>query len=115
MGETKTPTLTPTASLSPTPPASFYVSRNVYWPERDVPPVYIQVHLALPGPYTLKVYNSAGELVRTLRNEWVAAVRDDKVEWNARNEADEPVSSGVYVIYFISRYETRTAKLLILR
>jgi flagellar hook assembly protein FlgD len=102
--------------LTPTPGTGFWISRNVYHPETDYPPVTISVHLSLPGAYTLKVYNSAGELVKTLRQEWGAtAPMDDVVQWDGKNDAGEKVASGVYVLQFTSRFDQRTAKLLILR
>jgi flagellar hook assembly protein FlgD len=74
------------------------------------------VHIAQTGPYTLKIYNSAGELVKILRDEHPAyAPSDDFVEWDGTNKDGQPVSSGVYVLHFMSQFETRTAKLLIVR
>jgi flagellar hook assembly protein FlgD len=88
----------------------------VYNPVTDYPPVEVRVHLSLPGPYILKIYNSAGELVKTLKDEREAgAPLDDVVVWDGTNKDDQPVSSGVYVLHFLSRFESRTAKLLILR
>jgi flagellar hook assembly protein FlgD len=88
----------------------------VYNPDTDVPAVEVHIHLSLPGPYVLKVYNSAGELVRTLqyvRDSY--APRDEILSWDGNNDAGDPVASGVYVLHFVSRYESRVAKLLILR
>ena len=76
----------------------------------------MRVHLALPGPYKLKIYNSAGELVRNLRDDMAAsAPKDEIVEWDGLNQKKEPVASGIYILQFTSRFESRTAKLLILR
>jgi flagellar hook assembly protein FlgD len=78
--------------------------------------VTIRVHLSQTGNYTLKVYNSAGELVKTLRQERAAnAPLDESVEWDGKNDAGALVASGVYVLQFTSRFDQRTAKLLILR
>jgi flagellar hook assembly protein FlgD len=88
----------------------------VYHPVTDYPPVEVRVHLSLPGPYILKIYNSAGELVKTLMDEKEAgAPLDDYQVWDGNNDAGNPVASGVYVLHFLSRFESRTAKLLILR
>jgi hypothetical protein len=114
--ETGTPTWTGTPSLTPTPGTGFLISRNVYNPETDFPAVTVSVHLSQAGHYTLKVYNSAGELVKTLRAVQAAgAPLDDIVEWDGKNDAGNPVASGVYILQFTSRFDQRTAKLLILR
>jgi hypothetical protein len=102
--------------LTPTPGTGFWISRNAYHPETDYPPVAVRVHLSLPGAYTLKVYNSAGERVKTLKDEREAgAPLDETLWWDGKNDAGEKVASGVYVLQFTSRFDQRTAKLLILR
>jgi flagellar hook assembly protein FlgD len=88
----------------------------VYRPVTDYPPLTVNVHLALAGMYSLKVYNSAGELVKTLKNERAAnAPIDEALVWEGKNEAGDPVASGVYILQFVSRYESRSARVLILR
>jgi flagellar hook assembly protein FlgD len=87
----------------------------VYQPVID-PPVQINIHLSLPGLYVLRVYNSAGELVKTLQDTASSyAPRDEMLTWDGTNGNGEPVASGVYIIHFVSRYESRVAKLLVLR
>jgi flagellar hook assembly protein FlgD len=72
--------------------------------------------LALSGPFSLKVYNTAGELVKTLKAENPSGAPVDlKVEWDGTNNKGEPVASGVYILHFMSMFESRTSKLLILR
>jgi flagellar hook assembly protein FlgD len=74
------------------------------------------VHLALPGYYYLRVYNSAGELVKTLRSvNPSGAPIDERVEWDGTNEKMQPVASGVYILHFVTRFDSSTAKLLIVR
>jgi flagellar hook assembly protein FlgD len=68
-----------------------------------------------PGKYSLRIYNSAGELVRTLKNmqsRWPVA---DDVPWDGTNASNEKVASGVYVIYFESSRYVRIMKILLLR
>jgi len=93
-----------------------WVSRNLYRPDFDFPPVQVRVHLALNGIFSLKIYNSAGELVRVLDYEADAnAPLDRTYPWDARNQNQEPVASGVYIIYYTSRLGSQQAKLLIAR
>jgi flagellar hook assembly protein FlgD len=88
----------------------------VFKPVTDVPPVRVNVHLSLSGPCFLRVYNSAGELVKTLWYETAAdAPKDITVEWDGTNDKGQKVASGVYILHFMGLFESRTAKLLILR
>jgi flagellar hook assembly protein FlgD len=88
----------------------------VFKPVTDVPPVRVNVHLSLSGPCFLRVYNSAGELVKTLWYETAAdAPKDITVEWDGTNNKGQMVSSGVYILHFMGLFESRTAKLLVLR
>jgi flagellar hook assembly protein FlgD len=92
------------------------VSRNVFHPETDVPPVTINMHLSLSGPCFLRVYNTAGELVRTLVSQTdVSAPKDISVSWDGTNDKGQKVASGVYVLHFMSTFESKTAKLLVVR
>ena len=67
------------------------------------------------GVCSLKIYNSAGELVRVLLDESRQFGTYNDVKWDGLNKYGEPVASGVYIIYYTTRYQTRMAKLLILR
>jgi hypothetical protein len=116
---TATPTVSETATLTPTntplPPDGFFVSRNVYRPDVDQPPVFVRVRLSTPGYCSIKIYNSGGEFVREL---WDNPVQDGlyrELSWDGKNMHGEKVASGVYIIYYTNRYQTRAARLLILR
>jgi len=90
------------------------VSRNVYRPDRDQPPVFVRIHQSSAGVYSLKIYNSAGELVKVLRDEQTERAYED-VPWDGTNKFNKPVASGVYILYYTSRYQTRMSRLLIIR
>jgi len=55
----------------------------------------IEFSLARAGYTTLRIYNTTGQLVRTLVDGHLDA-RMHKVRWNGRNEHGELVSSGIY-------------------
>jgi hypothetical protein len=112
---TVTETVTITSTRTPRPPDEFFVSRNVYRPDYDQPPVFVRVHLSTPGYCSIKIYNSAGEFVKEL---WNSRVQDGlyrEIPWDGKNMHGAPVASGLYVIYYTSRYQTRLARLLVLR
>jgi FlgD Ig-like domain len=63
---------------------------------------------------SLKVYNVAGQLVRTLADESFGAGAHTKV-WDGRNDAGQPVSSGVYFYKLVSNNFTQTKKMVLLK
>lgn len=74
----------------------------------------IGFQLPRPGPVSLKVYNVAGQLVRTLAD----GVRDAgyySVRWDGRNDQLLASSAGLYVIRLVGDGESRTEKLVRLR
>jgi len=66
------------------------------------------------GAVSLKVYNVAGELVRTLANEDRAAGSYTLV-WDGRNDAGSPVSSGVYFYKLVTNNFSQTKKMVLLK
>jgi hypothetical protein len=63
---------------------------------------------------TLRVYNVAGQLVRTLANESFDSGPHQKV-WDGRNDAGQPVSSGVYFYKLVSNNFSQTKKMVLLK
>jgi hypothetical protein len=112
---TVTETVTLTLTSTPRPPDEFFVSRNVYRPDYDQPSVFVRVHLSTPGYCSIKIYNSAGEFVKELWNSRVQDALDREILWDGKNMHGAPVASGIYVIYYTSRYQTKSARLLVLR
>jgi hypothetical protein len=77
--------------------------------------LWMRVTLGRPGDVTLRIYNSAGELVRKILDKYHGSEEEviDRY-WNGKNEAGETVSAGVYVIYAIMPHTTKTAKVIVL-
>jgi len=90
------------------------VSGNVFEPEKGLP-FRIFYSVQDPGRYSLKIYNSAGELVRELVNLESRYPVEDTIPWDGRNMNGERVASGVYLVYFESKWYTRIAKILVIR
>jgi len=66
------------------------------------------------GAVSVKVYNVAGELVRTLANEDRAA-GSYTLTWDGRNDAGQPVSSGVYFYKLVANNFSQTKKMVLLK
>jgi FlgD Ig-like domain/FG-GAP repeat len=78
-------------------PATYALHQN--HPNPFNPTTTIQFDLPQAGAVTLKIYNSVGQLVRTLvSGDYEAGAH--KVVWNARNDSGVQVASGVYLAVF---------------
>jgi len=73
--------------------ASFALGQN--HPNPFNPSTYIQYTLGHSGVVQLEIYNVLGQRVRQLRNEQ-QSIGTHRVEWDAKDDAGETVSSGVY-------------------
>jgi FlgD Ig-like domain len=63
---------------------------------------------------SLKIYNVAGQLVRTLVDGDRAPGAVHKVAWDGRNDAGTTVSSGVYFYKLVTSDFTQTRKMVLL-
>jgi flagellar hook assembly protein FlgD len=64
---------------------------------------------------SLKVYNVAGQLVRTLVDEVQAPDALAPVTWDGSNNAGETVSSGVYFYKLVTKNFSQTRKAVFLK
>ena len=92
----------------------FDVSENVLRPSGN--PVTITVEYSrYPGDYSLMIYNSAGEHIKTLDETSLSKPVSAVYVWNGKNKYDETCASGVYVLNLIEPYSRKVRKLLIVR
>ena len=118
---TRTITFTPTITLTPTitptfPPGDgLFVSRNVFRPRLDAGDLVIRVSVSTAGLYSLKVYNSAGEKIRVLRDHRTAMGTYEFVQWDGRTDRGENAASGVYLFKLTTSYGRDSARVLLLR
>jgi hypothetical protein len=66
-------------------------------------------------PVTLRVYNAAGQLVRTLVSDVRAPGVMHTVEWDGRSDAGTAVASGVYFYRLVTADVTQTRKMVLLK
>jgi len=93
-------------------PKSTTLAQN--FPNPFNPSTTIKFDLKEKGPVTLKVYNVAGQLVRTL----VEGVRDAasySIAWDGRNDAGSTVASGIYFYKMETKDFSQTRKMVLLR
>jgi hypothetical protein len=85
------------------------------YPNPFNPVTTIRYQVETTGPATLRVYNVAGQLVRTLVDDTVEAGRIHEVRWRGLNDAGSPVASGVYFYRLVAGGFTQTKKMVLLQ
>jgi hypothetical protein len=109
------PTPSPTSTSVFPCQSTFFVSRNQYSPQTDVPALFINTSLCQAGTYSLKIYNTAGEFVRMLREKGNQPAGPDQVSWDGKNTQGDYVASGVYIIVFIEPLGFHQARVAVVR
>ena len=86
------------------------------YPNPFNPTTTIQYEIKNQGHVSLKIYNAAGQLVRTLVNEvQTPQIGGFEVTWDGRSNAGQQVSSGVYFYRLVAKDFTQTKKMVLLK
>ena len=75
------------------------------------------LHLQVPtrSVVWLAIYNIAGQVVRTLLDDYELAAGYHSVDWDGRDQQGQPVTSGVYLYHLRAGTQAVVHKLLLLR
>jgi hypothetical protein len=97
-------------------PVAYANSLENAYPNPFNPTTTIKYSIAERGHVSLKIYNAAGQLVRTLVNEVQSpqAAAFSKT-WNGLNDRGQPVSSGVYFYKLTTDDFAQTKKMVLLK
>jgi hypothetical protein len=97
-------------------PVAFANSLDDNYPNPFNPTTTLRYGIAERGCVTLKIYNAAGQLVRTLVDEEQVPQQGgfSKI-WNGMNERGEPVASGVYFYQLTAKNFSQTKKMVLLK
>jgi flagellar hook assembly protein FlgD len=98
-----------------TNPTAYRTSLSQNYPNPFNPSTTIQFTVRSRTQVSLKVYNVAGQLVRTLLNDQRAPGSVHSVAWDGRNDAGQSVSSGVYFYKLVTNDLTQTKKMVLLK
>jgi hypothetical protein len=90
-------------------------SMDQNYPNPFNPTTTIKYEVKDAGMVSLKIYNVAGQLVKTLVNENQLAGVVHTAEWNGRNDTGQFVSSGVYFYKLTAPSFTMTKKMVLLK
>jgi len=97
-------------------PVAFENRLDNAYPNPFNPATRIVYSIRERGHVTLRVYNAAGQLVRTLVDE-IQTPREIGFaeEWNGTNDQGQTVSSGVYFYKLTSKGFSQTKKMVLLK
>ncbi len=123
---TLTNTLTPTATstltntltftITPTPTSTpitdcFNVDKNIF--QTGQSPVTITFCRPNGGNYSLRIYNSAGEHIKTLSDGYFPPSGEPQsYPWDGKNKYGDTCASGVYIIYLATPDEKKLSRVL---
>jgi hypothetical protein len=93
-------------------PHRFSVSQNC--PNPFNPVTTIEYSLPRRSQVSIEIFNMLGQRVRSLVNESKSA-GSYRIEWNGCDDADKPVSTGVYLYRFQADDVVQTKKMLLLK
>jgi hypothetical protein len=103
----------PATGAKPAPRYANSLGQN--YPNPFNPTTTITYSIATPGHVSLKIYNVAGQLVRTLVDETARAGMVHEVTWRGQNDAGSPVASGVYFYRLTAAEYVKTRKMVLLK
>jgi flagellar hook assembly protein FlgD len=93
----------------------FQVCKNVFNIPRDINVCIVVGTNQYPGEITLRIYNSAGEHIRTLLDTTLTApLSPTVINWDGKNKFGAEVASGIYVVYLQKPFGRSVARLVVL-
>jgi hypothetical protein len=99
------------SSLQETPSETKLVGN---YPNPFNPSTTIRYELGVDAQVTLKIYNTLGEEVVALVNEFQGAGYKSAT-WNGRNKSGSPVASGIYIYRLTAGSQVETGRMLFLK
>jgi hypothetical protein len=86
-------------------PSDFALLQN--YPNPFNPQTTVEYHLPEASDVVLEIYNTIGQKVRILTNQKVPAGRHHVI-WKGRDDANNPVASGIYLVRFHAQAKNST-------
>ena len=93
----------------------FDVSLNVLRPSSGKPVTITVEYSRFPGNYSLVIFNSAGEHIKTLDDHVLDRPVSAVYQWDGKNKYGETCASGVYILDLVEPYDRKERKILIVK
>lgn len=68
-----------------------------------------------PGDYSLKIFNSAGEHIKTLDSQYLTKTITQTYQWDGKNKYGADCASGVYIFYLSEPYSKKIKRIILVR
>jgi hypothetical protein len=98
-------------------PPTFALLQN--YPNPFNPDTWIPFELASSSPVTIQIYDTKGQLIRTIasgnRNAGIYVTKDKAAYWDGRDSSGEKVASGIYFYTLRAGEFSATRKMVILK
>jgi hypothetical protein len=105
-------TLISDVSTQNTVPSAFRIAST--YPNPFNPSTTIEFYLPEPGMILLKVYSMNGQKVYEMKTEHLSAGLN-RIRWNGKDSANQPVSSGSYLIHLENGSRSVSQKVLFMK
>jgi hypothetical protein len=90
------------------------VNKNFFNPAQGA--VSIEVDYSqYPGPYSLMIYNTAGEHIRTLDSKQLSSPVSQWYYWDGTNKYNAHCASGEYILYLIEPFGRKIKRVILVR
>ncbi len=96
-------------------PTAYHYSLSQNYPNPFNPTTTISYTVRTYAPVSLRIYNVAGQLIRTLVDEMVYPGQVHTASWDGRNNVGQSVSSGVYFYKLVAGDFVQTKKMVLLK
>lgn len=107
------PTIVGVSDENPGQPQLFVLSQN--YPNPFNPSTIIEYQLPTRGNIQINIYNSIGQLVKTLVDGKTEEAGNHTITWDGRNDAGSPVSSGTYFYQIRIDDQVQAKKMILLK
>jgi flagellar hook assembly protein FlgD len=87
------------------------VDRNVFNPATDSVSIFVE-YTKFPGDYSMRIYNSAGEHIKTLSSKTLNEPVSESYVWDGKNKYGDTCASGVYILYLIEPFDRKIKRVL---
>ena len=115
---TATPTITSTPTNTPTATPNFdifYVDKNLWTPSKDGPVSMYVGYSKYGGEYSFRIYNTAGEHIKTLDAYRPTQPITKSYTWDGKNKNGDDCASGVYILYLIEPFDRKVKRLILVK
>ncbi|HRY84029.1 MAG TPA: FlgD immunoglobulin-like domain containing protein [Candidatus Cloacimonadota bacterium] len=97
-----------------TPPLPTETKLLGNFPNPFNPETRIKLQLKQDGPVKLLIFNDKGQLIRTLRNQNMAA-GEYLIPWDGKNDNGRTVNSGLYIYKLITTGYSKAGKMMLIK